>query len=118
MEQADRAADALAHVRDGMSVALTGGSTTTEVARALLARNDLTIVTNAVNIAAVRPEAAARKIQIESVLAEPGLVLGDARRLEQVVWNLTWHAVKFTQPSGKVTVRLVPAGGALVRPTA
>jgi DeoR family transcriptional regulator of aga operon len=43
---------ALAHVRDGMSVALTGGSTTTEVARALLARTDLTIVTNAVNIAA------------------------------------------------------------------
>ena len=37
---------------------------------------------------AVRPEAAARKIQIESVLSEPGLVLGDARRLEQVVWNL------------------------------
>ena len=50
---------ALAHVQDGMSVALTGGSTTTEVARALLARNDLTIVTNAVNIAAelaVRPD--------------------------------------------------------------
>jgi DeoR family transcriptional regulator, aga operon transcriptional repressor len=43
---------ALAHVADGMSVALTGGSTTTEVARALLARSDLTIVTNAVNIAA------------------------------------------------------------------
>jgi signal transduction histidine kinase/CheY-like chemotaxis protein len=63
---------------------------------------------------AVRPEAAARKIQIESVLAEPGLVLGDARRLEQVVWNLTWNAVKFTQPSGKVTVRLAREGGYLV----
>jgi signal transduction histidine kinase/ActR/RegA family two-component response regulator len=63
---------------------------------------------------AVRPEAAARRIQIESVLAEPGLVLGDARRLEQVVWNLTWNAVKFTQPSGKVTVRLVREGGYLV----
>ena len=63
---------------------------------------------------AVRPEAAARKIQIESVLSEPGLVLGDARRLEQVVWNLTWNAVKFTQPSGKVTVHLARDGGQLV----
>ncbi len=63
---------------------------------------------------AVRPEAAARKIEIESVLSEPGLVLGDARRLEQVVWNLTWNAVKFTQPSGKVTVRLEREGGYLV----
>ena len=43
---------AVAHVRDGMSVALTGGSTTTEVGRALMQRSDLTIVTNAINIAA------------------------------------------------------------------
>ncbi len=63
---------------------------------------------------AVRPEAAARKIQIESVLSESGLVLGDARRLEQVVWNLAWNAVKFSQASGKVTVRLTRDGGYLV----
>ena len=63
---------------------------------------------------AVRPEAAARKIQIESVLSDSGLVLGDARRLEQVVWNLTWNAVKFSQTSGKVTVRLTRDGGHLV----
>jgi DeoR family transcriptional regulator of aga operon len=45
-------------VRDGMAVGLTGGTTTTEVARALADRQDLTIVTNALNIAAelaVRP---------------------------------------------------------------
>jgi signal transduction histidine kinase/ActR/RegA family two-component response regulator len=63
---------------------------------------------------AVRPEAAARKIQIESVLSDSGLVLGDARRLEQVVWNLAWNAVKFSQASGKVTVRLGRDGGHLV----
>ena len=63
---------------------------------------------------AVRPEAAARKIQIESLLAEPALVLGDPRRLEQVVWNLAWNAVKFTQASGKVTVKLTRDGGQLV----
>jgi signal transduction histidine kinase/ActR/RegA family two-component response regulator len=63
---------------------------------------------------AVRPEAAARKVQIESVLSDAGLVLGDARRLEQVVWNLAWNAVKFSQASGKVTVRLAREGGHLV----
>ena len=35
-----------------MTIALTGGTTTTEVARALVRRDDLTIVTNAINIAA------------------------------------------------------------------
>jgi len=45
-------------VRDGVAVGLTGGTTTTEVARMLVARQGLTVVTNALNIAvelAVRP---------------------------------------------------------------
>jgi DeoR family transcriptional regulator of aga operon len=47
------------HVTDGMAIAFTGGTTTTEVARALAARHGLTVVTNALNIAvelAVRPD--------------------------------------------------------------
>jgi DeoR family transcriptional regulator, aga operon transcriptional repressor len=50
---------ALAHVPAGATVALTGGTTTTEVGRALVQRAELTVVTNAINIAAelaVRPE--------------------------------------------------------------
>jgi DeoR family transcriptional regulator, aga operon transcriptional repressor len=45
-------------VPDGAAIGLTGGTTTTEVARALVGRERLTIVTNALNIAselAVRP---------------------------------------------------------------
>ena len=45
-------------VAEGTSVGLTGGTTTTEVARALATRHDVTVVTNALNIAvelAVRP---------------------------------------------------------------
>jgi DeoR family transcriptional regulator of aga operon len=45
-------------VTDGVAIAFTGGTTTTEVARMLAARQDLTVVTNALNIAvelAVRP---------------------------------------------------------------
>jgi DeoR family transcriptional regulator, aga operon transcriptional repressor len=46
-------------VADGAVIALTGGTTTTEVARALALRQGLTVVTNALNIAvelAVRPD--------------------------------------------------------------
>jgi DeoR family transcriptional regulator of aga operon len=49
---------AASRVSHGMSVGLTGGTTTTEVARALVGHDRLTIVTNALNIAselAVRP---------------------------------------------------------------
>lgn len=52
------AAAAASHVDDGMVVGLTGGTTCTEVARALVERKPLTVVTNALNIAselAVRP---------------------------------------------------------------
>ncbi|MFI6850324.1 DeoR/GlpR family DNA-binding transcription regulator [Kitasatospora sp. NBC_00085] len=54
------AAQAAQLVPDGAVVGLTGGTTTGELARVLAGRGDVTIVTNAVNIAAdlvVRPEA-------------------------------------------------------------
>ena len=53
------AREAAARVADGSVVGLTGGTTTTEVARALLERQGLTVVTNALNIAgelAIRSE--------------------------------------------------------------
>jgi DeoR family transcriptional regulator, aga operon transcriptional repressor len=52
------AAAAAARVVDGAAIGLTGGTTTTEVARALVDRIELTVVTNALNIAselAMRP---------------------------------------------------------------
>src|SRR6266496_2028634 len=52
------AREAAARVADGHAVGLTGGTTTTEVARALVDHQRLTVVTNALNIAselAVRP---------------------------------------------------------------
>jgi DeoR family transcriptional regulator of aga operon len=52
------AREAASRVADGWAIGLTGGTTTTEVARVLVERQELTIVTNALNIAselAVRP---------------------------------------------------------------
>jgi DeoR family transcriptional regulator, aga operon transcriptional repressor len=52
------AREAASRVLEGWAIGLTGGTTTTEVARAMVDRSRLTIVTNALNIAseiAVRP---------------------------------------------------------------
>jgi len=53
------ALEAASRVTESMAVGLTGGTTATEVAKALADRHDLTIVTNALNIAselAIRPD--------------------------------------------------------------
>jgi signal transduction histidine kinase len=55
----------------------------------------------------VRPAADAKGIRLEMALdPAPGLVPGDAARLQQVVWNLLSNAVKFTPPGGFVRVEL------------
>ncbi|BAZ31666.1 multi-sensor hybrid histidine kinase [Cylindrospermum sp. NIES-4074] len=38
------------------------------------------------------------------------LVMGDANRLQQIVWNLLSNAVKFTPPGGKVQIQLELVG--------
>ncbi|MEP6516953.1 PAS domain S-box protein [Microcoleus vaginatus] len=58
-------------------------------------------------IETVRLAAEAKSIQISTQFAPNlGPVLGDAGRLQQVVWNLLSNAVKFTPPEGKIQVVL------------
>ncbi|MBD2082890.1 ATP-binding protein [Leptolyngbya sp. FACHB-17] len=57
-------------------------------------------------IETVRLAAEVKSIQIKANLAEVGMILGDATRLQQIVWNLLSNAVKFTPTGGQVMVQL------------
>lgn len=51
--------------------------------------------------------AQSKSIQIESYVdSTVGCVVGDAARLQQVVWNLLSNAIKFTPSGGRVEIRL------------
>ncbi len=54
----------------------------------------------------VRLAADAKSIQIKTEINPAVSVIGDATRLQQVVWNLLSNAVKFTPQSGKIEVHL------------
>ncbi|MGJ9419591.1 ATP-binding protein [Massilia sp. CMS3.1] len=66
-------------------------------------------------IETVRPAADAKNIRIEKRYQQnPGMVAGDAARLQQVVWNLLSNAIKFTPRDGVVTVELEALDGSVV----
>ncbi len=71
-----------------------------------LRKVNLVFVINAA-IEAVHPTSEIKNIQVESNL-DPSVVevMGDAERLQQVVWNLLSNAVKFTASGGRVEVHL------------
>jgi signal transduction histidine kinase/ActR/RegA family two-component response regulator len=62
----------------------------------------------------VRPQAQSKQIELHSDIGDSALVFGDPRRLEQVVCNLLWNAIKFTDPPGQVRVELTATGKQLV----
>jgi signal transduction histidine kinase/ActR/RegA family two-component response regulator len=65
----------------------------------------VTVITEAID--AVRPAIDAKGIVLTTALQrEAGAFVGDADRLQQVVWNLLSNSVKFTPPGGRVEVVL------------
>jgi signal transduction histidine kinase/ActR/RegA family two-component response regulator len=61
----------------------------------------------------VRPDAEARGVSLAVEIDASAQVLGDARRLQQVVWNLLSNAVKFTPRDGKVRLQVARSDRAI-----
>jgi len=63
---------------------------------------------------AVRPAALAKGVEIRAEIDRAaGTLLADSGRVQQIVWNLTGNAVKFTQKGGRVRVCVARVGAQL-----
>jgi PAS domain S-box-containing protein len=64
------------------------------------------IVQDAIEV--IRPAAIAKNLAIDFPVPErDGFLVADPERLRQVVWNLLSNATKFSDPDGKITIKLV-----------
>jgi len=65
-------------------------------------------------IESAKPALEAKHIQLEVDLdPNSGQILGDATRVQQIVWNLLSNATKFTGKDGKITVRVARVSGSV-----
>src|SRR5262249_26862963 len=62
----------------------------------------------------VRPSAEAKRISLQGEIEDRGsMILGDASRVQQILWNLLSNAVKFTNAGDRIDARLRRTGDRL-----
>jgi PAS domain S-box-containing protein len=61
-------------------------------------------------IETVQQAADAKRIPIHSQLEPTNAIAGDPARIQQIIWNLLWNAVKFTPDGGEIVVGLRQRG--------
>jgi PAS domain S-box-containing protein len=62
-------------------------------------------------VAVVRPAAEAKRIILHADIRDRGsVILGDANRVQQIIWNLLSNAVKFTDAGGRIEAKLTRTG--------
>jgi PAS domain S-box-containing protein len=63
----------------------------------------------------VRPSAEAKRITLHAEIQDrDSMIMGDANRVQQIIWNLLSNAVKFTNPEGRIDAQLKRIGDWIV----
>ena len=68
-------------------------------------------------VEALRPAIDAKKIKFKKIFGSTEMIVGDAGRLQQIVWNLLSNAVKFTPENKTICVEIEEVGGGFAQLT-